>query len=118
MIERKSNAISTTENISLSTTQGYSIRIGAFYAWAEKHGYSPYRIAKALNMQEEDMKKRLNEKQFFTKSQLKRLIRLMGANSAFFVIHFPSFKFRRQVYFEVFGKELQTNKRKRRYKKE
>ncbi len=116
MNERNKTTISIKEERSHSTTQGYSIRIGAFYAWAKDHGYSSCRIAKALNMQEEDMITRLEQKQLFDKAQLQRLIRLMGANSAFFVIHFPSFKFRQQVYFEVFGKEMKIEKRKRRCK--
>ena len=42
----------------------------------------------------------------------------MGASSACFVIYFPTFEFRKQIYFEVFGKELPLQEKKqRRWKK-
>ena len=87
-------------------------KIGGF------NGYTTSQIAARLNMKEEDLLCKLKEKQLFNREQLRILIRLMGASSACFVIYFPTFELRQQVYFEVFGKELPLQKeRQRRWKK-
>lgn len=94
------------EEIDRTKIEGYSLRIGAFYSWLKKSGYTTKQIAKRIEMDEDELKRKLKEKEIFNKEQLSVLIKIMGATSACFVIYFPTFELRKQVYLEVFGREL------------
>ena len=118
MTESKNTYLPEQGEIDRTKIKGYSLRIGAFTSWVKENGYTTSHIAARLNMKEEDLLCKLKEKQLFNREQLRILIRLMGASSACFVIYFPTFELRQQVYFEVFGKELPLQKeRQRRWKK-
>lgn len=118
MTESKNTYLPEQGEIDRTKIKGYSLRIGAFTSWVKENGYTTSQIAARLNMKEEDLLCKLKEKQLFNREQLRILIRLMGASSECFVIYFPTFELRQQVYFEVFGKELPLQKeRQRRWKK-
>jgi len=118
MTEIKNKCLPEQFEIDRTKIEGYSLRSGAFYAWLKESGYTTSQIAARLDMQEDELERKLKEKQLFDREQLRVLIRLMGASSACFVMYFPTFEFRKQVYFEVFGKELPLQKnRKRGWKK-
>lgn len=118
MTESKNTYLPEQGEIDRTKIKGYSLRIGAFTSWLKENGYTTRQIAARLNMKEEDLLCKLKEKQLWGREQLRILIRLMGASSACFVIYFPTFELRQQVYFEVFGKELPLQKeRQRRWKK-
>lgn len=111
MTESKNTYLPEQGEIDRTKIKGYSLRIGAFTSWVKENGYTTSQIAARLNMKEEDLLCKLKEKQLFNREQLRILIRLMGASSACFVIYFPTFELRQQVYFEVFGKELAGHKK-------
>lgn len=114
----KNKCLPEQGEIDRTKIEGYSLRIGAFYAWLKESGYTTSQIAARLDMQEDELERKLKEKQLFDREQWRVLIRLMGASSACFVMYFPTFEFRKQVYFEVFGKELPLQEnRQRRWKK-
>ena len=118
MTEIKNRHLSEQGEIDRAKIEGYSLRSGAFYAWLKESGYTTSQIATRLNMDEQEFVHKLNTKQLFGREQLRVLIRLMGASSACFVMYFPTFEFRKQIYFEVFGKELPLQEnRQRRWKK-
>ena len=118
MTESKNTYLPEQGEIDRTKIKGYSLRIGVFTSWVKENGYTTSQIAARLNMKEEDLLCKLKEKQLWGREQLRILIRLMGASSACFVIYFPTFELRQQVYFEVFGKELPLQKeRQRRWKK-
>ena len=109
MTEIKNRHLSEQGEIDRAKIEGYSLRSGAFYSWLKESGYTTSQIATRLDMEEQEL---------FGREQLRVLIRLMGASSACFVMYFPTFEFRKQIYFEVFGKELPLQeKRQRRWKK-
>ena len=114
MTESKNTYLPEQGEIDRTKIKGYSLRIGAFTSWVKENGYTTSQIAARLNMKEEELLCKLKEKQLFNREQLRILIRLMGASSACFVIYFPTFELRQQVYFEVFGKELPLQKERQR----
>ena len=118
MTEIKNRHLPEHGEIDRTKIEGYSLRSGAFYSWLKESGYTTSQIAARQNMKEHGLLYKLKENQLFNTEQLRILIRLMGASSACFVIYFPTFELRQQVYFEVFGKELPLQKeRQRRWKK-
>ncbi len=96
----------------LVSPEGYSLRLNAFRVWQEKRGHSIQYIAKRAKLSQEEIERKLEQREIFDKETLTRLVYLMGAKDAFFVIYFPSFKFRRAVYFQVFGKQMKYEKRR------
>lgn len=118
MSERRTKDLPVKKNDDETRINGYSLRAGAFYSWLKESGYTTSQIATRLNMDEQEFVHKLKTKQLFGREQLRVLIRLMGASSACFVMYFPTFEFRKQIYFEVFGKELPLQEnRQRRWKK-
>ena len=118
MTEIKKRHLSEQGEIDRTKIEGYSLRSGAFYSWLKESGYTTSQIATRLNMDEQEFVHKLKTKQLFGREQLRILIETMGASSACFVMYFPTFEFRKQIYFEVFGKELPLQeKRQRRWKK-
>ena len=118
MTEIKNRHLPEHGEIDRTKIEGYSLRSGAFYSWLKESGYTTSQIAMRLDMDEQEFVHKLKTKQLFGREQLRVLIRLMGASSACFVMYFPTFEFRKQIYFEVFGKELPLQeKRQRRWKK-
>lgn len=101
MTESKNTYLPEQGEIDRTKIKGYSLRIGAFTSWVKENGYTTSQIAARLNMKEEDLLCKLKEKQLFNREQLRILIRLMGASSACFVIYFPTFELRQQVYNEA-----------------
>lgn len=117
MSEKNNTYLSEQGEIDRTKIEGYSLRSGAFYSWLKESGYTTSQIATRLDMDEQEFVHKLKTKQLFGREQLRVLIRLMGASSACFVMYFPTFEFRKQIYFEVFGKELPLQENRRRWKK-
>ncbi len=97
----------------LVSHDGYSLRINAFFAWLRRSGYTIEYIAERLATTTDDIVLRLRRREKFNERELRILIYLMGAKDAFFVIYFPSFRFRKYVYRCVFGKKMRCRKRRR-----
>ncbi len=91
--------------------QGYSLRIKALNSWKEKEEYTSEDIAKILNMTVCRFEYKLRKHRIFNKEQITDLIYFMGANSAFFVMYFPTFEERVRVYEEFFEDEMIISKR-------
>lgn len=118
MSEKNNTYLPEQGEIDRTKIEGYSLRSGAFYSWLKESGYTTSQIATRLDMNEQEFVHKIKTKQLFGREQLRVLIRLMGASSACFVMYFPTFEFRKQIYFEVFGKELPLQEnRQRRWKK-
>ena len=97
----------------LVSHDGYSLRINAFFAWLKRSGYSLKYIAERLETTPSDIVLRLKRREKFNEMGLRILIYILGAKDAFFVIYFPSFRFRKYVYRCVFGREMRCRKRRR-----
>ena len=97
--------------------EGYSLRRGAFYSWLNESGYTVGQIAERLDMDEKEFTRKLRTRQLFGREHLRILIETMGASAACFAIYFPTFELRKQIYFEVFGKELPLQENRRRWKR-
>ena len=111
MTESKNTYLPEQGEIDRTKIKGYSLRIGAFTSWVKENGYTTSQIAARLNMKEEDLLCKLKEKQLFNREQLRILIRLMGASSACFVIYFPTFELRQQVYLKCSEKNYRYRKK-------
>lgn len=96
---------------------GYSLRINAFFSWLHESQYSLRYIARQLHITSWQIIQKLKQREKFSESEIRELVYIMGAEKAFFIIYFPSFKFRQNVYFQVFGKEMKIKNRKRRRNK-
>lgn len=101
------------EIVNLVSHDGYSLRINAFFAWLRRSGYSLEYIAERLATTPVDIVLRLRRREKLNERELRILIYLMGAKDAFFVIYFPTFRFRRYVYRCVFGRRMKYKKRRR-----
>lgn len=104
---------SETSCTDLVSHDGYSLRINAFFAGLRRSGYSLEYIAERLAITPVDIVLRLRRREKFNERELRILIYLMGAKDAFFVIYFPTFRFRRYVYRCVFGRRMKYKKRRR-----
>ncbi len=93
--------------------QGYSLRQNAFYIWQQKRGITMEYIAKRMQLSQEEIISKLENKELFDEKSLTKLIFLMGAKEAFFIIYFPSFEFRKYVYEQIFNKKMKYEKRGR-----
>lgn len=98
-------------------TSGYSLKKRALLRWIYKHNLSQPYVAHSLGMSTYEFKRKLYYRQKFSQMQIRKLVYLMGARDAFFVIYFPSPTFRREVYFYVFGRELNTGRYRRYYER-
>ena len=101
------------EIVNLVSHDGYSLRINAFFAWLRLSGYTLEYIAERLATTPDYIVLRLRRREKFNERELRILIYLMGAKDAFFVIYFPTFRFRRYVYRCVFGRRMKYKKRRR-----
>ena len=101
MTEIKNRHLPESGEIDRTKNEGYSLRSGAVYSWLKESGYTTSQIATRLDMDEQEFVHKIKTKQLFGREQLRVLIRLMGASSGCFVMYFPTFEFRKQIYFEV-----------------
>ncbi len=111
-MDLKAKALSSQENcIDFILPTGYSLRINAFYAWVEKSNSNIREVGKLLGLTEYELVQKLEAREVFGKEEITKLVKKMGAKDAFFVIHYPSFQFRRYVYRQVFGKPMKYERR-------
>ena len=98
-------------NGSRKLSDSYSVRKNAFLAWCRKNGRTVQEMERSMFLNEGELQRMLKKREKFNKTQITRLVYLMGARDAFFVIHFPSFGFRKRVYRQLFGREMPTRER-------
>ena len=91
--------------------EGHRLKKQKLKHWIYSHGYTQPDVAKTLHMKTRTFKRKLSRNEFFNAEQICRLIYLLGAYDAFFVIYFPKIEERRRVYQETFGKMLKERNR-------
>lgn len=108
------------QNISQSETnfieriillEGYSLKKYSLKKWIYENGYTQPYVARKLGLHPEDFKQKLREQGKFNEPQIWELIKLMGAEDAFKVLYFPTKQQRREVWWQVFGKYIDQEKR-------
>ncbi len=99
-------------NGSRKLPDSYSVRKNAFLAWCHKNGKSLEEMEKELLMSNGELGRKLEHREKLSKEQITQLVYVMGATDAFFVIHYPSFKFRQKVYRQVFGRKMPYRERR------
>ena len=108
-----------TNNVMLSVhvdcAKRYALKKRALKRWIYSHGYTHREIAKKLHMTTKKFKRKLSQKEVFNVEQICRLVYLMGARDAFYVIYFPTFKERCRVYNEAFGKKWRKRRKQTEY---
>ena len=92
-------------NINVHGARRYALKKRVLKRWIYSHGYTQREVAKKLHMTTEKFKRKLSRKETFNMEQICRLVYLMGAREAFYVIYFPTYKERCRVYYEAFGKK-------------
>jgi len=80
----------------------YSLKMTALYKALKEKNLTIRNISDALQIRISKLKKKLRNKEKFTKSQIRLLTYLLGAKTMYEVIYFPDKKFREQVYRKVF----------------
>ncbi|MBR2384411.1 MAG: hypothetical protein IKA99_02255 [Clostridia bacterium] len=80
----------------------YSLKMTALYKALKEKNLTIRNISDALQIRISKLKKKLRNKEKFTKPQIRLLTYLLGAKTMYEVIYFPDKKFREQVYRKVF----------------
>lgn len=96
--------ISESEADSIKTPpDGYSLKKYRLKKWIYENGHTQPYVARRMNVEPDEFKRKLREREKFGKWQIWGLIKLMHAEEAFYVVYFPSKRKRRQVWKAVFG---------------
>ena len=86
----------------IKQTDSYSLKKTALYKALKEKNLTIRNIADALQIRISKLKKKLRNKEKFTKPQIRLLTYLLGAEAMYKVIYFPDKKFRERVYRKVF----------------
>ena len=89
---------------SINKQDGFSLKKGKLKKWIYEKGFTQPYVAKELGLRPEEFKRKLSQREKFTKEQIQRLILLMSAEDAFKVLYFPTRRQRNEVWWSVFGK--------------
>ena len=68
----------------------YSLKKYCFKKWIATHGYTQTFVAKRLGVDILEFKRKLKQRESFTKEQIFSLIELVGLRDAYRIIYFPS----------------------------
>ena len=98
---------SSIENMNSVLAEGYSLKKYRLKKWIYDNGYTQPFVARKMGIEPIEFKRMLRERMKFSREQLWKLIKLMGAEEAFKVLYFPSKRRRRKIWWEVFGKYRQ-----------
>lgn len=107
-MDSKVNTYSSATNCANEFNQiladGYSLKKTRLKQWIYANNQTQPSVARVLELSADEFKRKLREHEKFDRAQMKKLINLLGAENAFNVIYFPSKKFRKEVWWQVFGK--------------
>lgn len=92
------------ENMNGILAEGYSLKKYRLKCWIYDNEYTQPFVARTMGIDPIEFKRMLREREKFSREQLWKLIKLMGAEEAFNVLYFPSKRRRRKIWWEVFGK--------------
>ena len=98
---------SSISKVDYISRNGYSLKKNAMKRWVYKNNLTQPYMARKLHITVSEFKRKLKEREAFDEAQLRCLIYLMGAHSAFYVIYFHTFRERQSIHKEVFGKQGQ-----------
>lgn len=84
----------------------YSLKRNLLLKWMYENGYSKRYIARRLGMDKDEFLWRIDNWEPFEDWQIRRLVKIMSAKAAFYVIYFHTNKQRKEIYRKVFGEEL------------
>ena len=103
-IKRNESKMTSTQGTEhCSSVKGYSLKANKLKRWRLKHNYTRKYIADRLRLSVDEMEEKLMNNQLFNRKQIRALVYLMGAQSAFKVLYFPSVDERNRIREEVFG---------------
>lgn len=98
-----------SETSCIDNESGYSLKKRKLQQWIYRnHLTQPY-FARRLGIEPEEFKAMIKDNVPFSRVQITRLVRFMGARAAFKVIYFTTLNQRRKVYKTVF----ENNKERR-----
>lgn len=97
----QANSIKNMNNI---LAEGYSLKKYRLKSWIYDNDYTQPYVARRMGIDLDEFKQMLRDRKKFSREQLWKLIKLMGAEEAFNVLYFPSQRRRRKIWWEVFGK--------------
>lgn len=83
----------------------YSLKKRQLKDWIYDNGKTQPYVAKRLDITKEELQRKLNEHEPFSEQQIRRLVRLVGAEAAIDIIYFPTLKEKRKVWRKTFGKK-------------
>lgn len=83
---------------------GYSLKKYLLKKWIYENDHTQPYVARKMGLLPNEFKRKLREHDKFNQEQIKSLVYLMGAETAFNVLYFPSNRKRRKIWWEVFGK--------------
>ena len=104
-LEANSSALGTI--LFKDRKKGYSLRINALMGILDKHNLSLEDLAFMMDIPSKQLELKLKNKQKLDKKRILKLISIIGERDTFYVIYFNSFSKRREVYKELYGKEMQ-----------
>lgn len=96
------SAISFIENV--LSVEGYSLKRYSLKKWIYENGHTQPFIARKMNLEPEEFKRKLREREKFDEQSIRALVHLMHAEEAFKVLYFPTKCQRREVWWQIFGK--------------
>lgn len=97
--------------------KSYSIKKRALLRWLYSHKFTFRDLSNCLHIPIKELRNRLDSWEEFNEPEMSRLIHFMGARSAFYVIYFPTFKDRKRVYYETFGRDRKYRGKRRKYER-
>lgn len=103
-MDSKLNTFKSGTSYTNSRKQGFSLKKRLLKKWIYANHYTQIYVANALNISIDEFKRKLLQREKFSKEQIYYLVHLLGAKAAFKVIFFPTFAERQRVYRETFGR--------------
>lgn len=85
-------------------TGGYSLKKQKLKRWIYEHNRTQPYVARQLGIDKAELIRKLNERELFNESQIRALVYLVGAESAFQIIYFPTLAEKREVFEKAFHK--------------
>ncbi len=97
----KANLLKLTDTC--SDTTGYSLKYNALKQWLAKNNLTQREVAETIGLSACKLKKKLWDKEAFSREQIKALLTILPAHEAFDIIYFPTIDDKRKTYIAVFG---------------
>ncbi len=91
--------------------KSYTLKKRALKYWLFRHRLTVKEFSEKLQLGEKELNTRLEFWEYFSCEEIERLVYLMGAREAFYVIYFPTYKERCRVYYETFGKKWRKRRK-------